>query len=176
MNGEPGKVDASLLAAAGGAPAAAPAAIPGAPAAPASTDWKRDAKEIWQLVASLHAIFPSLKPVYTPGAIDALADAWAPILERHQFKAPAFMMYFVAGAVTLPVAVATAQGITADLKAAKSGRRPAAPSDVPAAEAPAAPAAAVVDDAAPKARDPDLDGVNKPIASDQPAELSAPIT
>lgn len=136
-------VDPGILAAAAGAPAGEAAAAPApAPAAPA-TSWRTEALSIWQCVASLGVVYPSVRPIYTDQVLGQLADAWAPILERHQITMGNFLIYFVAAGATLPVAAATYQAIRADAKAMKAGRaKPAAAPDVaaaPAGESAAAP-------------------------------------
>ena len=136
MSGAADGIDAGLLAfAAGAQPSATPAAAPGvvpspdaaAPAAP--INWKQEARELWQIVAMLHFRWPSLKAIYTPETVDRLADAWAPVLERHNLDLGKLMIYFVAATATLPVLGATYEAAKADnakaaTEAAAKGRAP----------------------------------------------------
>ena len=76
---------------------------PAAPAAAAPTNFRQEAKEVWQCVALLSLTVPALKAVYTDEVIERLADVWGPVFERHNFDLGRFMMYFAAGTATLPV-------------------------------------------------------------------------
>lgn len=130
-------VDPALLAAAQQleAPAAAPTVAPGdasssatpaSIAAPGAINWRRDALEIWRCIAMLGMAFPRVAQVYTPEVLDRLADAWAPVLERHNLDFGKFAIYFTAGIATLPVLGATVQAIKADRADMKAAERAAA--------------------------------------------------
>jgi hypothetical protein len=170
--------DLSAAAARADAPALDPAAaaIPPAtaPAAPAAISWESEAREIVGIVASLRFVFPSLAAVYTPEAIAELSRVWAPVLERHNLTFGRFTIYVAAGGATLPVAVATWQGVRSDLAVMKKGQVPAAaPAAAPAEPAPDAPApepeAPSPVPAQARGRDPDLDVVNKPLPTRGPS-------
>lgn len=167
MSAESGKIPADLAAAASGDAAASPAAP--VAVAPAVRDWRREAADIVDVVASLRHVFPSLAAIYTPQTCAELANAWAPILERHDIDLGKFMIYFTAAGVTVPVAVATGRAIKGDIAAAKTGRpAPAAVASEPGIPSPEPATAA-------RASDPDLpDKPNVPLTGAGPAEAPAP--
>ena len=79
-----------------------------------STDWRAEARDLWECVATLSIRFPSIAKVYTPERLDRLAAAWAPVLHRHNLTFGKFAIYFVAGTATLPVVGLTYQAIRDD--------------------------------------------------------------
>jgi hypothetical protein len=162
-----GKPDASLLAAAGAA-SSAPLAAPGATGIPAGRNWHREAADIVAVVASMRHAFPSLAAIYTPQTCDELANAWAPILERHDIDLGKFMIYVTAAGITIPVAVSTARAIKADIRSAKTARpapAPQAASPEPTASAPAA---------SPEPASVDLEVHNPPMVAAGPVLEGAP--
>jgi hypothetical protein len=162
-----GKPDASLLAAAGAA-SSAPLAAPGAPV-PAPRNWHREAADIVAVVASMRHAFPSLAAIYTPQTCDELANAWAPILERHDIDLGKFMIYVTAAGITIPVAVSTARAIKADIRSAKTVRpAPAPQASSPEPEPASAPAAS------PEPASVDLEVHNPPMAAAGPVLEGAP--
>lgn len=169
MTPEPGKIPADLAAAASISPAGAGPAAGSAPAASPTVgrDWKREAADIVDVIASLRHVFPSLAAIYTDQTKAELANAWAPILERHDIDLGRFMIYFTAAGVTVPIAVATGRAIKADIAAAKTGAStpsPEAPAPAPTAAAPIA-----------TSGDADVDvKPNRPMAAAGPADDTAP--
>ncbi len=122
-----------------GPAAAAPgAAAPAAPAAP--IDYRAEARELWKIIALLHFRWPSLEAVFDDATIERLADAWAPVLERHKLDLGKFTIYFVAGTATLPVLGDAYKAIRADVaeRAAIGARAGAAAPEAPQPVTPAA--------------------------------------
>lgn len=74
-------------------------------------------------------VFPSLSKIYTPETVQSLADAAVPVMNKHGWTTGEFMGKWAAelalAAVAVPVALATVQGVRADIAAAKATEKAA---------------------------------------------------
>lgn len=135
---------AESLQATNGDPAAPPGqgGSPGEPGGavkpPAVIDWKREARDLWRVIAMLKLRWPSLAGVFTPPAIEELAEVWAPVLERHNLDLGKFTIYFAAGMCTAPVLGDAWHAIKHDQVKVDKDQAAAAP-PAPASVAPAGP-------------------------------------
>lgn len=74
-------------------------------------------------------VFPSLAKIYTPQTVQSLADAAVPVMQKRGWTTGEFLGKWAAelalAAVAVPVALATVQGVRADLAAAKATEKAA---------------------------------------------------
>lgn len=74
-------------------------------------------------------VFPSLAKIYTPQTVQSLADAAVPVMQKRGWTTGEFLGKWAAelalAAVAVPVALATVQGVRADLAAAKAAEKAA---------------------------------------------------
>lgn len=110
---------------------APPAAVESAAAEPVQP--VNEAAEIVGLLTILAGlftpVFPSLAKIYTQQTVQGLADAAVPVMQKHGWTTGEFLGKWAAelalAAVGVPVVIATARGVLADIAAAKATEKAA---------------------------------------------------